>query len=91
MSPFTHPWILLGAIAAFGALFVVLPVAVGAFLRHRKPLVLDCPESGERAAVIVDARRAALTAAIGEPRLRVTLCSLWPERKDCGQTCLKKA
>lgn len=89
MSPFNDFWTLLLVVVAAGALFVVIPVVRHAFRRYSEPLVLTCPETGHRSMVIVDAKRAAYTAAIGEPRLRATACSLWPERKDCQQTCLK--
>ena len=89
MNPFSDPWTLLLAIVAAAALFVVIPVVRHAFRRYSEPLVLTCPETEQRTMVIVDAKRAAYTAAIGAPKLRAIDCSLWPERKDCEQTCLK--
>jgi hypothetical protein len=50
--------------------------------------VITCPETGKPAAVEVDARHAAATAALGKPRLRLRDCSRWPERQGCGQECL---
>jgi hypothetical protein len=89
MSPFAHPWLLIAAILAVAALYVVFPVARHAYRRRREPQLLTCPETQEPAAVFVDARRAALTAALGKERLRVANCSLWPARRGCAQSCLK--
>ncbi|HXH12409.1 MAG TPA: hypothetical protein VNP04_21905 [Alphaproteobacteria bacterium] len=89
MTPFSDPWTLLFAIVAAAAFFVVIPVMSHVFRRYKEPQVLTCPETGRRAMVIVDAKKAAYSAAIGEPHLRATDCSLWPERKNCEQTCLK--
>ena len=90
MSPFGNPWLLISAIVATAALYVVLPVVLHARRRFRPPQILDCPESGERAALFVNARKAMLTAAVGNPHLQVIECSLWPERQGCAQRCLKQ-
>jgi hypothetical protein len=65
MSPFSDPWTLLLAIVAVGALLVVMPVVRHTYRRYREPLVLTCPETGQRSMVIVDAKLAAYTAAVG--------------------------
>ena len=90
MSPASLPWTLIAAIVVFGALIIMLPVIVRDFRRYREARFLNCPETGERVAIIVDGPRASSTAAIGEAGLRVIECSLWPRRKGCGQSCLKK-
>lgn len=82
------PWILLAAIVAVALVYVLLPVVGEVFLRFRAKRQLRCPETGTNAEVGVDARRAAFTAAIRQPLLRVKSCSLWPERLGCGQHCL---
>lgn len=69
-------------------LYFVVPYAAGAYLRYRGKRVITCPETRKPAAVEVDARHAALTAAISHPDLRLRSCSRWPEREDCGQECL---
>lgn len=84
----SQPWIVLAAIVAVGVLYVLLPVVAGVYRRYRAPRALRCPETGETAEVGVDARRAALGAAFGEPRLRVARCSRWPERHGCDEACL---
>lgn len=73
---------------ALAALYFVFPLVAGAFLRYRGKRVITCPETRKPAAVEVDARHAALTAAISHPDLRLKSCSRWPEREDCGQECL---
>lgn len=73
---------------ALAALYFVAPLVAGAFLRYRGKRVITCPETRQPAAVEVDARHAALTAAISHPGLRLKSCSRWPERENCGQECL---
>ncbi len=61
-----------------------------AYFRYRGPRVVTCPETAMPAAVRVDGRHAAASSAIGEPDLRLSECSRWPERKGCGQACLSQ-
>lgn len=87
----TQPWTLLTAIVGLGLVYVLVPVFLQTFLRFRSPKRLACPVTGGRAAVRVDASRAAFTdALVGRPRLRVGDCSLWPERSGCAQGCLTR-
>ena len=85
------PWIIIAAIAAIAVLYILLPVAADTFSRYRAKRVLRCPETGGEAEVSVDASRAAFFSTLGRTILRVKDCSLWPERKGCGQDCLKPA
>ncbi len=82
------PWILLLAIAALAIFYVLTPMMAEVFARYRKPRLLRCPETGETAAIQIDARHAATTSLAGAPDLRVADCSRWPERADCGQDCV---
>lgn len=82
------PWTALTAIVALAAVYVLLPVTGEVFFRLRRRRRLNCPETGAKVEMGVDARWAAFTAAFGQPRLRVRSCSLWPERSACGQSCL---
>jgi len=84
----TAPWILIAALAAVGLVYVLLPVGLEVFFRFRAARRLRCPETGADAEVGVDAGRAAFTALLGRPHLRIERCSLWPERMGCGQACL---
>ncbi|MBI3327607.1 MAG: hypothetical protein HYZ81_13015 [Nitrospinae bacterium] len=90
MSPVSLSWTLIATIVVFGALSLLLPVIVRDLRRYREARFLTCPETGEKAAIIVDGPRASSTATIAEPRLRAIECSLWPKRKGCEQSCLKK-
>lgn len=80
----------LGAIVGVGMLYVVVPVVASAYRRFRGTRVVTCPETRDGAAVEVDARHAALTAALGGTELRLQDCSRWPERESCGQECLRQ-
>jgi hypothetical protein len=65
-----------------------MPLVADTFRRFRSRRMLSCPETGGKAEVGIDASRAAFTSAFGRPQLRAEDCSLWPEKKDCGQECL---
>lgn len=80
---------LIGAILALAAVYVLLPIAAGAYRRFRGKRIVTCPETGRPAAVELDAARAAGRSLFGEPDPRVARCSRWPERHDCDQACLE--
>jgi hypothetical protein len=83
------PWIVVAAIIAVAVCYVLLPVVADTFRRFRTKKSLRCPETGREAEVGIDAGRAALTSAFGRALLRVKNCSLWPERKECAQDCVR--
>jgi hypothetical protein len=82
-----HPLLVIFAILTLGALYVVLPVVAEAYRRYRGAKRPVCPETGEPAEITLDARHAALTAALGRPHLHVESCSRWPESHGCDQRC----
>jgi hypothetical protein len=85
-----NPWIVLPAIVALAVVYVMLPTGLLAFFRYRLRKLLRCPRTGEGAQVRFDSGWAGLSAALtGHPSLRVSLCSLWPERSGCGRECQK--
>ena len=63
---------------------------LGAWLKYRGPMVITCPENRRPAGVSVDAGHAAATALSGAPEFRLSDCSRWPERADCGRQCLQQ-
>jgi hypothetical protein len=81
--------ILFGVIVAVGVLYVLVPVMFAAYRRASSRAMIRCPDTGKSAALQFDAGHAAWTAAIGNPRLRIENCSLWPERRNCQQRCLQ--
>jgi hypothetical protein len=86
----TTALVLLLALAALGALCLLLRPAVRAYRTFKGTRVVTCPETHQPVAVEVDAKHAAVTAARGKPELRLQTCSRWPERHDCGQDCLRQ-
>jgi len=73
------------------ALLVIFGRAFGReYLRYRGDRVITCPENQRPAGVRVDASHVLLTALEGKPDLRLSSCSRWPERQDCGQECLRQ-
>ena len=85
----SQPWIVVIAVLAAALLYVLAPVVADTFRRYRSKRILRCPETGRQAEVGIDASRVAFTSAFGRPRLRAKSCSLWPEKKGCGQECLR--
>ncbi len=82
--------LLLGAISACVALAYWALQAWPLYQRFRGPRVVTCPETGRAAGVEVAARRVAATALRLHPEIRLESCSRWPERRDCGQDCLRQ-
>jgi len=63
-----------------------IALAVEVYTRFREPKQVTCPETGEPAAVQVDAKMAAAAATVGVPGLRIIRCTQWP--CACGRGCL---
>ncbi len=81
------PGTVIVAVVALGLVFVVLPLVVYTFSYYRPSRTAECPETGEKVRLDIDAGRAAWTTALGRPSLRVRWCTLWPGRKGCAQEC----
>jgi hypothetical protein len=76
------------AIVTAAALYALVRVTARTYLKFRGTRVVTCPETKTTAALALDAGRAARTAGLDEPEMRVASCSHWPEREQCGQRCL---
>jgi hypothetical protein len=74
--------------AAFILAAIVLWRTGRVWLKYRGKRAITCPENHVAAGVSLDVGHAAATALRGEPELRLTACSRWPERGDCGQDCI---
>ena len=83
------PTLLLIVGIIFALSFVPLAyVLVKSYRRYRGARVVTCPETKRTVAVEVNASRAAASGLFDDPQLRLSSCSRWPERADCGQECL---
>lgn len=82
-------WIVIAAGAAI-VVYLLYRVygSMGTFLRFRGKRLVTCPETHQTAAVELDAKEAAREALTRKPRMQLTECTRWPDRKDCGQQCL---
>lgn len=60
------------------------------YFRFRGQRLITCPETHQPAAVALDSGHLAREAVFGQPHLRLSECSRWPERQGCGQECLKQ-
>jgi len=75
-------------LAAVIMLALIIARAAVHLLRFRGTRIITCPDNQQYAAVEVDARHAATSAALAAPHLRLQDCSRWPEKRHCGQECL---
>jgi hypothetical protein len=77
--------------ALFGAIILAaLTKFLVDLLRFRGTRVITCPETKSAAGVRLAAGRAATSGFIGAPKLRLEDCTRWPERRNCGQECLRQ-
>ena len=60
------------------------------YFKFRGKRLVTCPETHKTAAVELDAKQAAREALTEKPRMELSECTRWPERKDCGQECLNE-
>ena len=61
--------------------------AVQTYFTYRGKRLIPCPETHKTAAVDVAARKAAATAFMGNPTLRLDQCSRWPARIAAKNAC----
>lgn len=74
-------------------LVFLMPFLLGTevYKRYSGTRVVACPEIHRQVAVDLNAVRAARTALVGKPSLKIAGCTRWPERADCGQECIPEA
>jgi len=60
------------------------------YFKLRGKRLVTCPETQKPAAVDLDAVHLARDAVFGAPPWRLSECSRWPERRGCGQECLRQ-
>lgn len=83
---------ILSLVPVFFALALLAPAAWAlgkVYRRSHGKREITCPEINHFATIELDARHAVAMHALGETNRRVKSCSLWPERQDCGQACLR--
>jgi hypothetical protein len=82
--------ILTVAVAVVVGILIILLGRMGVeFFRFRGTRRLLCPATGKTTVVRIDAIHAAVSGLLADPKLRVSDCSLWPERRACHQDCLR--
>ena len=82
--------IIAGALILAGLLLLLGRAFGRVYLKLRGARVITCPENQLPAGVEVDASRALFTTLEGHPEVRLKSCSRWPEKRDCGQECLRQ-
>jgi hypothetical protein len=70
-------------------LFRFIP-AMQTYFMYRGKRLITCPETLTKEVVDVAAGKAAAEVFVGGSSLRLEECSRWPERRDCGQECLRQ-
>lgn len=78
-------------LVVLGAVVVLLmPVLLGwdVYASFRREREVVCPETQAPVQVQVNTRYAVSTALNGRMRLRLSSCTRWPTRADCGQECV---
>jgi hypothetical protein len=68
-----------------GALMALAALAACAWLKWRGARLISCPENRRPAGV-----RLSVGRAMARQELRLKDCSRWPEKKNCGQECLRQ-
>ncbi len=76
------------AIAIVVSVTFELARALRTYFKFRGKRIVSCPENHQPAVVSVAAGKAAVEATLHAPHLRLSECSRWPEKEDCGQECL---
>ena len=84
-------YLILSAIA-LGVVYLVLRAAMALrwYLRFRGLRMVTCPETERAVGVQVAAGRGAAEVFLGSTRLELRECTRWPEKRDCGQECLRQ-
>jgi len=78
-------------VAAIAVALVYVGVRFGrAYFRLKGERVVTCPADQTKAAVDINAGKAAASAVFGTPSFTLTTCSHWPERSGCGQACVSQ-
>jgi hypothetical protein len=85
-----YPVLVVLGVAFAGLILVVLPVALATYMEMKGKRSVVCPETRRAARIGIDATKAALGAALGVPRFRVRVCSLWPHQGRCARECLNE-
>ncbi|MEJ2009068.1 MAG: hypothetical protein P8Z30_13085, partial [Acidobacteriota bacterium] len=84
-------WIIAVAVAAvFVYLLYRAYGGIRTYFQYRGKRLVTCPETHRTAAVELDAKQAAHEAFTHKPKMQLSECTRWPERKDCGQECLRE-
>lgn len=75
-------------------LMAALLPPLGLFLKRYRKLrgtrIVTCPETHRHVAVRANASRGAFDSLRGQKNIELAHCTRWPEKKDCGQECLRE-
>ncbi len=85
-APVTLALFVIAIVAAYLGYRVVHGIRV--YFMFRGTRLVTCPETQEAAVVELAARSIGMQAILDEPCLRLSECTRWPMRRDCGQNCL---
>jgi hypothetical protein len=80
--------VVLTILSAYLGYYAIRGIRVHFRLRGTRPVT--CPETHHAAVVELAAVSMGMRSILGEPRFRISECSRWPMRGDCGQDCLNQ-
>lgn len=75
-------------IVAVAAVALAVVAFAKRYVRYGGKRIITCPETDCHEVVELDAPLAAMSSLLDGAELRLTCCSRWPERQDCGQQCI---
>jgi hypothetical protein len=78
--------LILAGLAILGVAYLLF----SKYWKLRGARLVTCPETGAPTGVEVKMTRAVASALVGQPNFRLKDCSRWPERRHCGQECLRQ-
>ncbi len=79
----------IGAVFLIAMLYFIILAIRGSF-RYRGKMLVSCPETQEPVGVKVDSGSAAISSVLGDNEIRLSNCTRWPEKQNCGQECLQQ-
>ncbi len=77
-------------VAGLAIAMFVLGFVIPAYIRNRGRRVVTCPDNHQPVDIAANALLAALYESIRRRKLRLSQCSRWPEKRNCGQECLRE-
>jgi len=83
-----NAWLIVFLVAFAAAILYLAARYVYTFQHWRGTRLVVCPETRDYAAVVIDAKKAAVKSLEGKNYLRLADCDRWAKRPRCAEPCL---